>query len=330
MLKKILVHTRKSFKFIILLSISIFLILGIVYFLYRPTYIVYLNGEKIGYTENKSELQKKINEYIENGDEENQNLAFVQIANMPTYEMCLLKKDVEYNDEEIYLNIINQGVEYYKYYAVLDEGEEKYYVSSYSEAEAVVTSLQEQDSVNKDEITINEKYEFELKELSDTDTVVTALYEEQPEVIAATVTTTTSSYSTVSSSRAVLGIVSLIEPVSGTFTAEFGEYSSVRTYAHTGLDIATTTGTGIKAAASGTVTTSSYSGSYGYLVVINHGNGIETYYAHCSALYVSVGQYVSQGEIIAAVGSTGNSTGPHLHLEVRINGTAYNPRNYVY
>ena len=59
-----------------------------------------------------------------------------------------------------------------------------------------------------------------------------------------------------------------------------------------------------------------------------HGNGVLTYYAHCSRLYKSVGEYVDQGDIIAAVGSTGNSTGPHLHLEVRVNGVAYNPIDY--
>ena len=66
------------------------------------------------------------------------------------------------------------------------------------------------------------------------------------------------------------------------------------------------------------------------MIVISHGNGVQTYYCHCSELLASVGQSVSQGQTIAKVGSTGNSTGPHLHLEVRVNGVAYNPQNYVY
>ena len=66
------------------------------------------------------------------------------------------------------------------------------------------------------------------------------------------------------------------------------------------------------------------------MLVISHGNGVQTYYCHCSKLYVGTGTQVSQGQTVAAVGSTGNSTGPHLHLEVRINGVAYNPQNYVY
>ena len=106
--------------------------------------------------------------------------------------------------------------------------------------------------------------------------------------------------------------------------------SSIRSSAHTGLDIATSTGTPVAAAASGTVTFAGWKGSYGNLMVITHSNGVQTYYGHCSKLYVSAGTTVSQGQTIAAVGSTGNSTGPHLHLEVRVNGVAYNPQNYVY
>ena len=66
------------------------------------------------------------------------------------------------------------------------------------------------------------------------------------------------------------------------------------------------------------------------MIGISHGNGVQTYYAHCQSLYLSAGAQVSQGQTIATVGSTGNSTGPHLHLEVRLNGVAYNPQNYVY
>ena len=71
-------------------------------------------------------------------------------------------------------------------------------------------------------------------------------------------------------------------------------------------------------------------GSYGNLVKIDHGNGVETWYAHCSKIYTKVGAQVKAGDVIAAVGSTGNSTGPHLHLEIRIDGTAINPQKYLY
>ena len=89
------------------------------------------------------------------------------------------------------------------------------------------------------------------------------------------------------------------------------------------------TGTTIKAAASGKVIFAGYKGSYGYMIKIECDNGYEMWYAHCSKLYVSAGVRVSAGDKIAAVGSTGNSTGSHLHFEIRKNGKALNPQNYL-
>ena len=98
---------------------------------------------------------------------------------------------------------------------------------------------------------------------------------------------------------------------------------------HKGMDFAATIGTPIYAAASGTVTSASYSGNAGNMIVINHGNGLQTYYMHCNSMYVRAGQTVSKGQNIGAVGSTGNSSGPHLHFQVMQNGTPVNPRNYL-
>ena len=98
---------------------------------------------------------------------------------------------------------------------------------------------------------------------------------------------------------------------------------------HRGIDIGAPTGSSILAAASGRVTTATYNYSAGNYVVISHGNGVSTVYMHASALYVSEGESVSQGQKIAAVGSTGYSTGPHLHFGVIVNGSYVNPLNYV-
>ena len=98
---------------------------------------------------------------------------------------------------------------------------------------------------------------------------------------------------------------------------------------HTGTDYKTDEGSEILAAKSGDIVYSAYKGSYGYLVVIDHGNGMQTYYAHCSELLKKQGEKVNAGDVIAKVGSTGNSTGPHLHFEVRINGVAVNPKSYL-
>lgn len=98
---------------------------------------------------------------------------------------------------------------------------------------------------------------------------------------------------------------------------------------HYGLDLALPTGNKVFAADGGVVTDAGYSGGYGYLVTIDHQNGQETRYAHNSQILVKVGDKVFQGQEIAKSGNTGNSTGPHLHFEVRINGEAKNPINYL-
>lgn len=332
MFKKVMIHTKISIKFIVLFMISTFLIVGAIAFLYKPTYSVYINNEPIGYTENKAELQHKINDYIENGEEENGSIAFVQVESLPEYKLCLLKKNIVANDEDIFNKVKEQGVTYYRYYAIADNGEEKVYVSSFEEAEHVVSGLKEKNSSNLEKIAIVEKYEETMQDLVTWEEAVSKLYTAPLKTVNVAKTGNTGSVNTslkTSGGKANIGI-SLIRPISGVITSRFGVRSNIRKSSHTGLDIAASTGTPIGAAASGTVTFSGRKGSFGNMIVITHGNGVQTYYAHCSSLYVSAGTQVSQGQTIATVGSTGNSTGPHLHLEVRVNGVAYNPQNYVY
>ena len=98
---------------------------------------------------------------------------------------------------------------------------------------------------------------------------------------------------------------------------------------HTGIDIGAAYGTNVLAAASGTVIVSGWNNAWGNYIVINHGGGVTTLYAHNSSLLVSKGQNVSQGQVIAKVGSTGYSTGPHIHFEVQVNGSPVNPMSYL-
>lgn len=98
---------------------------------------------------------------------------------------------------------------------------------------------------------------------------------------------------------------------------------------HTGLDIAVPTGTSVKAAGAGKVTFAGWNGGYGYLVMIDHGYGIVSMYGHNSKILVSEGDTVSRGDIIAKSGSTGRSTGPHVHYEIQVNGVIKNPRSFI-
>lgn len=117
----------------------------------------------------------------------------------------------------------------------------------------------------------------------------------------------------------------------GTGSLDWPTYGPITQYykgsAHTGIDIGGRTGQAIRAADSGYVSFAGYQGGYGKFVIVNHGGGIVTRYAHCSAINVSAGQNVGKGQTIAALGSTGRSTGPHLHFEVLVNGSFTNPLN---
>lgn len=131
-------------------------------------------------------------------------------------------------------------------------------------------------------------------------------------------------YADVPAAGTITGTGQFVWPVSGRITQRFVWY-------HPGIDIANNSVPNILAADAGTVVTASWPApwAYGNRVLIDHGNGFSTLYAHLSAIYVSPGQAVSRGQVLGRMGSTGRSTGTHLHLEVRSNGKAVNPLNYL-
>lgn len=313
-------------KLLTIMLVAGLIVTGLTFYIFKPTYEVTLEGEVIGYTRDKSKLQARINEYLQT---ENGNVAFTEVENMPEYDLCLLKKNIETNDDEIYEKVISQGTAYYRYYALLNDGEEKYYFSTFEEAEEAVNQLKDKNSANADKLTVIEKYSLENATYADVDTCVSELYEKKTVVRVATSNRTIASTGMNNTGNVIDIGISLIRPVSGVLTSRFGWRSRDN---HKGIDIGASYGTPIYAAASGTVIFAEYGygGGYGNHVIISHGNGVTTLYGHCSSLAVTTGEYVSQGQVIAYVGSTGISTGNHLHLEVRVNGVAQDPQNYVY
>ena len=120
MIKKIMMLFRTGTRLALLIFIGLFITMGLVMAFFKPIYEVTLNGEIIGYSEDKSTLQARINKYMESGSEENKNVAFNQIDSMPEYKLCLLKRGITTNDDEIYAKVTNDGTTYYKYYTILD------------------------------------------------------------------------------------------------------------------------------------------------------------------------------------------------------------------
>ncbi len=330
MFKKIAMGLRTTVKYISLAIILTFLVITAVAVFYKPTYAVSVNGELIGYTENKTELQTRINQYMDGKTED--GIAFAQIDTVPEYTLCLLKKDITLNDDEIYSKVTENGTKYYKYYAITDNKKEKVYVETFEEAEKVVAKLKKKNSQNKNDIGIVVKYDTQTKSFTSVDKCVSKLYEAPKPKVTYVAQANTASSGTVTgmSSRKINLGMTLIRPVSGIITSRFGSRESIRTSGHRGLDVAAPMGTPIKAAAGGTVSSAGYAGTYGKMILISHGNGVQTLYGHCSQLLVSAGQKIAQGQVIGKVGSTGRSTGPHVHFEVRVNGVLQNPQNYVY
>jgi murein DD-endopeptidase MepM/ murein hydrolase activator NlpD len=124
---------------------------------------------------------------------------------------------------------------------------------------------------------------------------------------------------------------SFVYPLVGQLSSAFGwrNVSVNGNRYHAGVDWAAATGTPVRAARDGVVTRAGWWGTYGYAVALDHGDGSETRYAHLSAVHVTVGSVVRQGDVVGLVGSTGASTGPHLHFELRFGATAVDPLGYL-
>lgn len=315
-IKKLKFYTKETIKFFNIALIAIGFIIAIILIKYKPMYEVKIEGTTIGYVENKKSLNEKIQENVENYSKE--NIESAELTATPEYELKLVNKSQDENEDEVIIALQNELEITYKYYEIASNNEVIENVKDEETAEKLVNEIKEL-SNNEVELTINEKTTKALEEIQIDDLEVAK--ENTVEKL---------NIDTTESIADINGIKVATLPVTGTISSRYGVSSKIRVSTHTGLDIATTTGTPIKVVADGMVTFAAYSGSYGYLVKVDHGNGVETWYGHTSKMLVKEGQAVKAGDTIALVGSTGNSTGPHLHFEVRINGEHVNPQKYLY
>ena len=248
---------------------------------------------------------------------------FTTLNEQPTYELML--SNIKNTDEEKIAEILKEDTTtLYKVYAITINDEAKSYVNTLEEAENIIQEMKEEYSAIDTNIAVLEQYTQNIEEIgtvelqvakASIDTDLRQIKDEQEKIAASTFN----------------GVYFSTKPVIGTITSRYGAVeTNIRDHTHAGLDIAAPYGTDIKAAAPGTISYSGWMSGYGYLIIIDHENGVQSYYGHCSKLYASVGDEVEAGDVIAAVGSTGNSTGNHLHFEIRLNGTTVNPESYVY
>lgn len=310
--KKLKFYTKEILKFFNVTLIALGFIIAIVLIKYKPMYEVKISGEKIGYIKNKEGLLETIKENIINYS--TKNVENVEITENPEYELKLVEKTKETNEDEVVIAIQKNMKITYKYYDIELNGEKIESVNSKEEAESILNEL------NLQNLVISENTTENIEDVKTNDL----------QVAKNNILQKVNGQKENTSIAEISGIKIATLPINGTISSRYGVSSRIRSSTHTGLDIAATTGTPIKVIADGTVTAAAYSGAYGNLVKVDHGNGVESWYAHTSKMYVTVGQQVSAGDIIATVGSTGNSTGPHLHLEIRINGQHVNPQSYLY
>lgn len=291
---------------------------------YKIVYKVTISGEEVGYVSNKYKFEKLIDEQIINKSEV--NVAYVNISEFPKYQIILANNSEKTNEEEIFKKINEEAVTTYKLYEIAVEGNVAVYVNSIEEAEETVAKLKEENTAKMDKVSIsvNEIYTQDINNIEKSIQIASNIETAEVEVL-----DIVNKQEKIKSST-LNGVYFGVKPVSGTITSRYGANESIRDHTHKGMDIAAPYGTTIVAAADGEVTYSGTMGGYGNLIIITHENGIQTYYGHCSKLIAKVGEEVKAGEEIAKVGSTGFSTGNHLHFEIRKNGSQINPQKYLY
>ena len=267
---------------------------------FKPAYAVIYNDEIVGYVSNKDSFQQTINNEILTSDEE--NVAFVSLDNV-SYNMEYVSRNM-INESSVLEKLKADAKNVYKVYQVYDTSDDStaVYVNSEDEANDLVSTLKSDYSKVTDNLAI------------------TVLYLDSP----------VSEESIAEAKARINSKLNDEQEAAGRISSRFGSRESIRNHVHKGLDIAASFGTAIKAVADGTVIFAGVSSGYGNFIKIDHGNNVVTCYGHCSKLLVSVGQKVTAGDVIAKVGSTGNSTGNHLHFEIRINDVQVNPENYLY
>ena len=309
--------------------IALGIIIAIIFIKYKPMYKVSISGEELGYVENKQALEETLKEEITESSDK--TIEDISLNKEPEYELKLVSRTENTEEKEVAQELKEETTVTYKYYEIAVQENVVEKVNTSEEAEELVNEIKEENDSEEIDLSIVEKYTQNEEEVDTSDLeVAKANVQETIQTAIEEIAQQKEEEERWNALPSINGIKLAVTPIEGTITSRYGVSSRLRKSTHTGLDISAVTGTDIKVVADGTVISAGYSGSYGYLVKVDHGNGVETWYAHTSKMYVKKGDTVKAGDVIAGVGSTGNSTGPHLHLEIRVNGETVDPQNYLY
>ena len=295
----------------------------------------------MGLVSDKDKFEKDIKDTLEDVHEP---VVSATLAEKPRYSLRLVdKEDIDVDDDYVFAKIEEKIEKKYRYYNLKEDDKLLAKISTKEEKDKLIEELKKDKNVKDIKVEEEETKEnyiisyeeakqlaFSTAENIENDKkekdAKTKIEKRNTNIIKNIRKGGTVSTSSSSNASAMLGSLSFRRPLnSSRISAGYLGYPG-----HRGIDFPSPQGTPVMAAEAGTVTTVLYSNkSYGNRVIIDHGNGISTLYGHNSTISVSLGQRVSKGQTIAGVGSTGRSTGNHVHFEIRINGKPINPTSYV-
>ncbi|MBQ8299385.1 MAG: M23 family metallopeptidase [Clostridia bacterium] len=327
--------TKLLSKLCLTVAFSCVIVMSLMFMKYKFVYSVKINEEDVGYVTSKIALEKKIDNFIING--EGENVGYVVLNSKVDYNLLLINKDIQTSDDEIFAMVKDDCDVYYKVYAVLVDDKEHGLVASLEDAQKIVDEVNEKQSEYKKQSTleIEEQYLLEYELLDDIEVAINDIYEPIKktndaikEIRSTPATAKTVSNDVLLALKESLTTLDFNVPLDNpVITSRFGWRSSGY---HYGIDLAAPMGTDITAAEAGVITYADWCGNYGYLIKVQHTGGYETYYAHCSKIIAKVGDEVAKDQLIGLVGSTGRSSGPHVHMEIRFEGTPLNPEVFLY
>ena len=308
---------------IILIITFILLVLGayigLMFNIFKPYYEVYTGDKFIGYYSSRVEFEREYNKATDCSNEEYETVKY--FAAEPSFNKVFIKAECIKQVDNQMLITDNLQTDY-TVYGIIVNNEEKMYVKTKEEAEEIVNSFKDR---------VKDSTDIQINSLVTQDLSILQLDETKENICNQIVRDNLKVTSRSGIVREInTGLYDFAWPTkSQLITAYYAQSGQYWANGHQGIDIGIPSGTDVMASESGTVVTSGWSNSYGWHVIINHGNNITTLYAHNNQLLVKVGDSVEQGTVIAKSGSTGKSTGPHLHFEIKINGVTQNPLSFL-
>ena len=315
-MKKKAYPVKKTIQYLLLAFIVTGFLLVFISLIFKPYYKVTINDEFIGYFKDYEEYQNCYNKLSQNIYEDDIKV-LKYYTSEPIFEEVLIKTNYAKKIDNIALMNKQFEIEYV-IYSIKINGEIKFYTKTNEEAEALTNELK--DKVKESTEIIIEEARTRDKNLISNEQYTTDVKEQ---VIRENKKVTSRG----GESRETAEKSYYIWPTTSTrITSSFGARWGKK---HTGIDIGVGLNSNVYAVDEGKVIFAGWNRLYGYQVKIQHSDNIVTTYSHCNKVLVSAGQYINQGDIIALSGSTGNSTGPHLHFEYIINGEFKNPLNYI-